>query len=1413
MRKLLFLLLLISSLSYGQSVNLGPNSSNVKGVLDLSHGGVGSTLNSLGHCNNVNQAIQWTGSAFTCVTIGGGVTSVGITVPAFMTASNSPITTSGNISLAFGLQSANYFLASPSGASGVPTFRQLTSLDISAIGILSNNISGTSSNITGILSVANGGLNTSTAPSIGQLLIASSSSVYTPQTLSGDCSISSTGVLICTKTSGVAFAASATTDTTNATNITTGTLAVAQTAALTGDVSKSAGSGTVSVIKVNGASLPTSSAYVGTDSSGKIITATSPVTSVGLSLPTFLTVSGSPITSSGSFNVTLTSQTSNYVFAAPNGSTGAPVFRALVPADIPTLNQNTTGNAATSTLAANATSLAGGSIGSVPYQSGSGVTTFLAPGTSGYVLTSQGAGSAPVWAAAGSGGSQINSDWNAVSGVAQILNKPVLAASATTDTTNATNITSGVLANARINWAAPSGIGSTTPSTGAFTTLTATSGTFTTLSATGQITHNAAGTASTPTLIETGALYTSGTASTNFPLWYINQGATAPTTWNANGTEFAINAASGFNGAFFSTHINGGSPLIEMWADGSIRWGVSGASWVNGTTGYIVSNKVFNSMIGFQVNGLAPTGNYLRGNGTNFVASALVLSDITALGTLSNATSGNAATSTSLAGGTIGAIPYQSAASTTAFLSAGTSGYVLTANGAGVAPSWQAASGGTNFSAETVTYSATPTYSATKTLSRITLTGNITGGTLPIGTIDGFQHCFDFVQGSGSYVVSYPSNVIGGDAIGTANGGHNQQCFTANVASGNYYAMDRMRKDALTIVVASPSSGTVGTAYSQSVGISGGVSPYTCNLLSGSVAGLTQTGCTLAGTPSAAGSNTLVEQITDAVGNTTIQSITIVINSSTGSTNGPVINYTDVNVASASGGDDGSGAYVTIFGSGFGASKGASTLTMNSGAMNTSCTNCSWSDKKIVAKIGSGTTGNIVATVGGNPSNGMAFTVAATNYYFVTTTGNDSTCAVNNYALPCATWRKAFNLATGNDNVNVTTNTIIYFGNGVSQTTDDGRGYSATMSTDLGGSSSTAQLNLIAMPGATVNVGSTSVQNGIKGWGKYITISGLTIIGQNSAVDIEAGPSRLINNDMSCPSVPSGLGGTACWMAETTTTTDTWQAYGNVLHDTGGASVDKTYHAVYFSDNTNHVDFAYNKIGGGTFKGYCRAVMSHATTGNDLYDLHFHDNVIQNSWCDGLALATSNPNDPGATTSAFPWFANGGVEAYNNVIYNVGLASNPVGVANHTGIAVNTDPRSLTLTGTVQVYNNSIYNAGAFTTGASNGCFGVPYDNVVMNLTNNICQQPSSSQPYIEPTNTSMITGSTNTWYGAGTKPSFDTAGININPLFTSTSTPDFSLQSGSPSKATGTITGSHYSVFDIVNTPRGSTPSMGAYQ
>lgn len=61
------------------------------------------------------------------------------------------------------------------------------------------------------------------------------------------------------------------------------------------------------------------------------------VQSVALSLPAIFTVTGSPVTTSGTLTAALASQTANTFFSAPNGAAGSPTFRALVAADIPTL--------------------------------------------------------------------------------------------------------------------------------------------------------------------------------------------------------------------------------------------------------------------------------------------------------------------------------------------------------------------------------------------------------------------------------------------------------------------------------------------------------------------------------------------------------------------------------------------------------------------------------------------------------------------------------------------------------------------------------------------------------------------------------------------------------------------------------------------------------------------------------------------------------------------------------------------------------------------------------------------------------------------------------------------------------------------------------------------------------------------
>ena len=110
------------------------------------------------------------------------------------------------------------------------------------------------------------------------------------------------------------------------------------------------------------------------------------VTSIAVSVPSWLSVTPAMITTAGTFAITAaTGQTANQFLATPDGGSGAVGLRAIVGADVPTLNQNTsgssascTGNAATVTTNANLTGpiTSVGNATAIAAQTGTG-TTFV----------------------------------------------------------------------------------------------------------------------------------------------------------------------------------------------------------------------------------------------------------------------------------------------------------------------------------------------------------------------------------------------------------------------------------------------------------------------------------------------------------------------------------------------------------------------------------------------------------------------------------------------------------------------------------------------------------------------------------------------------------------------------------------------------------------------------------------------------------------------------------------------------------------------------------------------------------------------------------------------------------------------------------------------------------------------------
>ena len=68
----------------------------------------------------------------------GSVTSVGLSLPAEFTVTDSPVTSSGTLTAAWASQTAKYFFAAPNAANGTPSFRAIVASDIPALSYVSS---------------------------------------------------------------------------------------------------------------------------------------------------------------------------------------------------------------------------------------------------------------------------------------------------------------------------------------------------------------------------------------------------------------------------------------------------------------------------------------------------------------------------------------------------------------------------------------------------------------------------------------------------------------------------------------------------------------------------------------------------------------------------------------------------------------------------------------------------------------------------------------------------------------------------------------------------------------------------------------------------------------------------------------------------------------------------------------------------------------------------------------------------------------------------------------------------------------------------------------------------------------------------------------------------------------------------
>lgn len=275
----------------------------------------------------------------------GTVTSVTGTSPVASSGGTTPaISLSagyGDTQNPYASKTANYFLAAPNGSAGAPSFRAIAAADVPT---LNQNTTGTAAGLSVTLAVASGGTGVTSSTGSGSVVLSNSPTLVTPALgtpASGNLE-NCTFPTLNQNTTGTAAGLSATlavsSGGTGQTSYTDGQLLIGNSTGNTlTKATLTAGSG-VSITNAGGSITISATGSGGTVTD---VSATAPVASSGGTAPT--------ISLNNNYGDTLNpyaSKTANYVLAAPNGSAGAPSFRALVAADIPTLNQNTTGTAA-----------------------------------------------------------------------------------------------------------------------------------------------------------------------------------------------------------------------------------------------------------------------------------------------------------------------------------------------------------------------------------------------------------------------------------------------------------------------------------------------------------------------------------------------------------------------------------------------------------------------------------------------------------------------------------------------------------------------------------------------------------------------------------------------------------------------------------------------------------------------------------------------------------------------------------------------------------------------------------------------------------------------------------------------------------------------------------------------------------
>jgi len=502
---------------------------------------------------------------------------------------------------------------------------------------------------------------------------------------------------------------------------------------------------------------------------------------------------------------------------------------------------------------------------------------------------------------------------------------------------------------------------------------------------------------------------------------------------------------------------------------------------------------------------------------------------------------------------------------------------------------------------------------------------------------------------------------------------------------------------------------------------------------------------------------------------------------------GPRLFFTDLESGPNTGGEQNLGTFITIYGEGFGSSRGSSIVTIGGREVARYVIwgqdNAPRSLDMIVVQPGPNVvSGNIVVTVNGRASNGMPFTVRPGKIFFAIP-GSSSASDANpgTFEQPFKTIYRPRQVMEAGDTV--------YIKGGAFTAADPAYpSWDAVLLLfpDLNADGTEDNpIAYIGYPGdPPVLGGPRPMRRGIymEEVNHYL-IANLRFTQHSGMLELSGNGHRAIGNysydGIYSNSGAIGIAGDSAHL----------KVYGNRLRNNGEPGNKLNGSAFYiqgFGTNKD-IDFGWNQI---QDQRGARAIQLFGHRNGDRMDnIRIHDNWISGSELNNIVLGGSDGNTEVLGT----------IYVYNNIIVGSG----------DPGLRVN-DPQ-----GTVFIQNNVLYNNGSPGFNGEAQIYIQRAGTARITFQNNIVYAGTGQSYFLfEPgaDSSSFKAASNNLLYNAGACPSWIVGCINADPQFVAIASDDFRLKAQSPAIDAGIDTGIGQDYMGVLR-PQGGGYDIGAHE